>query len=58
MKDYRDGRHWIECDQCNETESSNKGEYFEEFWNRLKAAGWKAEKVGAEFVHACPGCKL
>jgi Fe2+ or Zn2+ uptake regulation protein len=58
MKDYRNGKHWIECDQCNETECSEKGETWAELWGRMKSAGWKAEKVGAEFVHACPRCEL
>lgn len=58
MKDFRQNRHWVECDVCEDVESSEKGEFWQEFWNRLKALGWKTQTVGRDWVHACPKCKL
>ncbi len=56
MIDKQGRRFVVECDSCDETLSSEEGETFTEFWNNVKSVGWRAKKIGAEWVHGCPQC--
>lgn len=61
--DRQKGRIVISCDTCGTTEESPLGtspNAFEELWNELRAAGWRAMKpvrAGGEWEHMCPDCK-
>lgn len=58
MLDRQHSRIVIECDSCDATEESEKGEQFEPFWSRLKNEGWKAKRIGNDWVHGCPKCGI
>lgn len=54
MKTFTHGRPTIECDSCDETIEGTAGEMWDDFWSGAKRLGWKAKKIGAEWVHGCP----
>ena len=51
---YRGRDIAVECDSCNEVLEGEKGELWETFWPRARRDGWKAKKIGVDWVHACP----
>ena len=57
MLDRQKGRVVFECDSCEATTESDTGD-FNEAWAAAKRDGWKARKIGADWVHACPDCNL
>ena len=52
--DFQGGRTIVECDSCNETVESERGEAWDAFWPRAKREGWKARQIAGEWVHGCP----
>jgi hypothetical protein len=48
------GRIVIECDSCDDEFEGERGEPWPELWPRAKEEGWKARKVGRDFLHGCP----
>ena len=56
MIDRQFGEITFECDACDETLETG-----EEDWTQahaqFRSEGWKAEKVGDEWVHTCPKCR-
>lgn len=54
MIDRQGTRIVIECDCCDETVASIGGEEWAPFWARAREEGWRAKKIGSEFVHGCP----
>lgn len=47
----------FECDCCEETWESDTLE-FNPAWVEARRQGWKAKKIGSDWLHACPECKL
>lgn len=46
----------FECDGCPETLETDESE-FSDAMAQLRREGWKAEKVGDEWVHLCVTCR-
>lgn len=46
----------FECDACPE-ELDTEEDDFHAALAVFKRDGWRAEKVGAEWVHTCPSCQ-
>lgn len=55
MIDYQGGAIVFECDSCDEVLESGQAD-FNSAWNLAKREGWRARKIGTEWVHECPGC--
>jgi predicted RNA-binding Zn-ribbon protein involved in translation (DUF1610 family) len=55
MIDRQNGNLVFECDQCGEALESETSD-FSFAWNQAKRDGWRAKKIGAEWVHECPNC--
>lgn len=55
MIDRQGGDLVFECDSCNEVLESGTSD-FNSVWNRAKREGWRAKKLGNDWVHACPQC--
>ena len=51
-----DGEITFECDQCGE-ECNTEESDFHSALKKMKAEGWKAQKVGGDWEHICPGCQ-
>jgi hypothetical protein len=45
----------FECDTCDEVLESATSD-FGAAWNQAKRDGWRAKKIGTEWVHECPNC--
>lgn len=43
----------VECDSCSEVFEGEPGELWETAWPRAKREGWKAKKIGQDWVHGC-----
>jgi Fe2+ or Zn2+ uptake regulation protein len=50
------GKMLFVCDECNEAFESEDGETFQDTWAAAKDDGWRARKLGNDWVHACPDC--
>jgi uncharacterized C2H2 Zn-finger protein len=57
MIDRQHGDIFFECDSCSEILTTNQAD-FNSAWNMAKREGWTASKIGSEWVHACPRCKI
>lgn len=57
MLDRQHGKINFECDSCAHIYTSEVSD-FDEAWAVAKRDGWKAQKIGKEWVHACPDCEL
>lgn len=57
MIDRQHGHLVIECDCCDETYEGASADW-EDVWPAAKENGWKARKIGGEWVHACPECRI
>lgn len=57
MIDRQGGRLVIECDSCDSTFLGDSEEW-NEVWLLAKSDGWKARKIGQEWMHACPECEV
>lgn len=56
MIDRQCGKIVIECDACDAVFPGASDEW-NEVWPAAKREGWRARKVGEEWVHTCPECK-
>lgn len=56
MIDRQKGKLLFECDTCSEVFEPGTGN-FEDGWNKAKAEGWKATKVGELWTHSCGQCE-
>lgn len=45
----------LECDSCGQAESDENISW-EFFWHTFKTLGWRAKRVGADWIHSCPAC--
>ncbi len=55
MIDRQGGDVVFECDSCDEVLETEQAD-FNSAWNRAKREGWRARKIGTEWVHECPQC--
>jgi hypothetical protein len=55
MIDRMDGDLVFHCDSCSECFESETDD-FKTAWENAKRDGWRAKKVGTEWVHECPNC--
>lgn len=55
--DRQHGLIQISCDTCGEV-FDGKTDDWNEVWHEAKAEGWKARKIGNEWVHACADCEI
>lgn len=46
------------CDSCGEFEEFHRDIEFKDAWAQLTRSGWRARKIGNEWVHACDRCKI
>ncbi len=58
MIDRQGGKIVVECDSCDETIDGPEDDGWEALWSRAKAEGWKARKIGHDWVHGCPECEV
>lgn len=58
MIDRQHGHLIFICDSCEAQFAGEQGQEFDQVWSAAKAEGWKAQKIGAEWIHACPDCEL
>jgi hypothetical protein len=56
--DRQHSRLVFSCDSCDATFEGSPDDDFVHAWAAAKAEGWKARKIGKEWVHACPDCEL
>lgn len=55
MIDRQHGKIVYECDACEEPLETGERE-FKDALVIFRREGWKAERVGTEWVHTCPDC--
>jgi hypothetical protein len=55
--DRQHGKLILSCDSCDAAYEGNSAEW-NEVWPEAKAEGWKAKKIGKDWVHACPDCEV
>ena len=58
MIDYQKNRIFIECDLCDEIFEGEENEELNKVWSLAKRDGWKSRKIGNDYVHGCPTCKV
>jgi hypothetical protein len=46
------------CDECPKWAEDDDDLGFALFWADLKREGWRAKKIGQDWVHACPACVM
>ncbi len=46
----------FECVSCDETFEGEPGEEFADAWASAKREGWRAKKIGEEWVRGCGKC--
>lgn len=57
MTIHRDkGEITFECDGCDETLDTAE-EHWPHAQRKFRDDGWRAEKVGADWLHLCAGCQ-
>lgn len=56
MIERHEGQVVFECDACPEELETDEDD-FHTALALFKREGWKAEKVGSEWVHTCPSCQ-
>lgn len=56
MIDRQFGKVVFECDGCEDTIETGESEW-PDAQRIFRALNWKAEKVGADWVHTCPRCE-
>lgn len=57
MIDRQHGEITFECDACDETLATGESEWADA-QVYFRNDGWKAEKVGSEWTHLCPKCRV
>jgi len=55
MIDRQGGDIVFECDSYGEVLETAISD-FGSAWNQAKRDGWRAKKIGTEWVHECPNC--
>ena len=55
--DRQHGNISFSCDSCNDSIGTELSD-FVDAWNFAKREGWKAQKIGKDWVHACPHCEV
>jgi hypothetical protein len=55
MIDRQYGEITFECDGCEETLATGERDW-PEAMAEFRTAGWRSEKVGADWTHLCPPC--
>jgi hypothetical protein len=58
MIDRQGNRILIECDSCDEVFEGDEDDEFAQVWNQAKRDGWRTKKIGSDWVHGCPKCKV
>lgn len=53
--DLQHGSWVFECDTCDKT-IDGESDDFAKAWAHAKQDGWRAKKIGDEWVRGCPGC--
>lgn len=56
MIDRQGAKILFECDACDNVFESEDHQEFTEAWTAAKRDGWRAKKIGSEWVHECPSC--
>jgi hypothetical protein len=57
MLDRQHGKIVFECDSCDAVLATETRD-FDDVLAILKREQWKAQKIGQEWIHACPECEL
>jgi hypothetical protein len=57
MIDRQHGNVIVACDSCDETFTLDTDD-FDTTWSAAKREGWRAEKVGTLWLHACADCEI
>ena len=57
MLDRQYGMIVFECDSCSEVLKTETRD-FDDALAILKRNQWKAQKVGQDWIHACPNCEI
>jgi hypothetical protein len=55
MLDRQGGKIIFECDVCGETFDTDERD-FVEAKGKFDEEGWRARKIGSDWVHNCPDC--
>lgn len=55
MIDRQYGNLVFECDSCPATFEAESAD-FSEAWEMARADGWRAKKLGTEWLHGCAKC--
>lgn len=58
MHRLEDHCHVFECDVCEAEYRGEPGDIFNDVWKEAEKAGWRSRKIGHDWAHACPRCKL
>lgn len=56
MLDRQGGEIIFECEGCSDTLETGERD-FSEAKAVLDTEGWRARKLGSDWLHYCPGCK-
>lgn len=56
MIDRQHGEILFECDACPETIETGESEW-NDAMRLFRNEGWRAEKVGEDWIHLCPKCQ-
>lgn len=57
MMDKQHGDYIFKCNVCGKTLETGQAD-FNTAINIMKRQGWKARKIGADWVHCCAGCGM
>lgn len=55
MLDRQRGEFIFECDVCGDVLNTDAHK-FDDAREALSNAGWKARKIGSDWIHSCAGC--
>lgn len=58
MIDRQGRRILIECDCCDEVFKGEEAWEFAAVWAEARRDGWRSKKIGNDWVHGCPRCKV
>jgi hypothetical protein len=58
MIDRQGNRIVLECDSCEETFEGDEDAEWADVWAEAKREGWRAKKIGDEWVHGCGKCRV
>jgi ribosomal protein L37AE/L43A len=46
------------CDSCDAQFKRPIEDEFDPTWAAAKREGWRAQKIGQDWIHACPDCEI